>query len=58
MFYWIPNIFKALLGILVAISGYLTYCKLKSAVSIKKKKNRAVRVQEKEEDYGTPVAPI
>ena len=58
MFYWIPNIFKAMLGILVAISGYLTYCKLKSDVSIKKKKKRSVRVQEKEEDYGTPVAHV
>ena len=58
MFYWIPNIFKALLGILVAISGYLTYCILKSDVSIKKKKKRSVRVQEKEEDYGTPVAHV
>ena len=58
MFYWIPNIFKAMLGILVAISGYLTYCKLKSDVSIKKKNKRSVRVQEKEEDYGTPVAHV
>ena len=58
MFYWMPNIFKALLGILVAISGYLTYCKLKSDVSIKKKKKRPIRVQEKEEDYGTPVAHV
>ena len=47
-----------MLGILVAISGYLSYCKLKSDVSIKKKKKRSVRVQEKEEDYGTPVAHV
>ena len=58
MFYWIPNIFKAMLGILVAISGYLTYCKLKSDVSIKNKNKRRIRVQEKEQDYGTPVAHV
>jgi len=53
MFYWIPNIFKATLGVLVAIVSYLTYCKF-----IKKKKKRPIRVQEKEEDYGTPVAHV
>ena len=58
MFYWIPNIFKGMLAIVVAIGGYLTYCKLKSDLSIKKKKKRPIRVEEKEEDYGTPVAPI
>ena len=47
-----------MLAIVVAIGGYLTYCKLKSDVSIKKKKKRPIRVEEKEEDYGTPVAPI
>ena len=47
-----------MLEIVVAIGGYLTYCKLKSDVSIKKKKKRPIRVEEKEEDYGTPVAPI
>ena len=58
MFYWIPNIIKGALAMVVAISGYLTYCKLKSDVSIKKKKKRPIRVQEKEEDYGTPVAHV
>ena len=52
MFYWIPNIFKGILAIVVAIVGYLTYCKFM------KKKKQPIRVEEKEEDYGTPVAPI
>ena len=52
MFYWIPNIFKGALAIVVAIGGFLFYR------GFKKKKKQPVRVQEQEEDYGTPVGPI